>query len=465
MQPACLHAVEHRCHNYTRCISHLAIYCTPTQKPTNITLGSVIFFITLKRLLAHHAVSITATVLLLAAVSCDSIGTAGDVTCPTAPHLSAPGKDTVVVSNVDELYKAFSQQRDGTTIAIKPGTYQLRATLGITASNVTVRGMSNTCNEVVLAGAGMDNPEIENGFWISARNTKIANLTIRDVYYHTVQIDQASVAPHLYNVALINSGQQFVKSNPTEFGNGVARGTVEYSTFKYTDGPSILDRSGSGTGYTNGLSIHAGIGWRISNNTFSNFHTPDNADFLSNAAVLVWNGARETVTENNTFINVDRAISYGLSEKGHDHRGGVIRNNMVYMAPGLYSEARSASADAPIIIWDSPNTKVLHNSVLTNGNTPNSIQLRFETSAVEVAYNLTDAPIRHRDGAYFTGNKNVVNAQPDWFVDPDAGNLRITTTSAKVRDRVRRHRLAVLDIDGQQRPNGSKVDIGADEAN
>lgn len=431
--------------------------CEPVSK--------TIFSTASKTLIAQHAVSVVATVFLLAAVSCDAIGNGSDLNCPPAPSLPAPDANTVVVSNVDELYEAFTKQRDGITIGIKPGTYQLRATLGITADNVTVRGMSNVCNEVVLMGAGMDNPKIENGFWISARNTKIANLTIRDVYYHTVQIDQASVAPHLYNVGLIDSGQQFVKSNPTAFGDGVPRGTVEYSTLEYTSGPSLLDRSGSGTGYTNGLSLHAGIGWRISNNRFRNFHTPDNADYLSNAAVLVWNGARETTTENNVFIDVDRAISYGLSEKGYDHRGGVIRNNMVYMTPGLYSEARRAAADAPIIVWDSPNTKVIHNSILTNGNSPNSIQLRFETSAVEVAYNLTDAPISHRDGSYFTENKNVVNADPSWFVDPEVGNLRIKTTTPEVRDRVRRHRLALLDIDGQQRPDGRMVDIGADEAN
>jgi len=263
----------------------------------------------------------------------------------------------------------------------------------------------------------------------------------------------------------VNSGQQFVKSNPKDFGKGVPRGTVEYSTFKYTDGPSLLDRNGSGKGYTNGLSVHAGIGWRISNNIFRDIHTPDNADHLTNAAVLVWNGARETTTENNVFINVDRAISYGLSEKGFDHRGGVIRNNMVFMSPGLYSKARRAYADAPIIVWDSPSTKVIHNSVLTNGNYPNSIQLRFKTTAVEIAYNLTDAPIKHRDGSYFTENKNVVTAISSWFVDPEAGNLRLKTTVPEVLDKVRRHRLAPTDIDGQKRPTGRTVDIGADEAN
>ena len=39
-------------------------------------------------------------------------------------------------------------------------------------------------------------------------------------------------------------------------------------------------------------------------------------------------------------------------------------NNMVYMTPGTYSANRRAGSDALIIVWDSPQTQVLHNSIL-----------------------------------------------------------------------------------------------------
>jgi len=141
-------------------------------------MSSTIFTAT-KKLLPPYSALATAAVFLLTAVSFDAHGDSSDVICPAAPSLSAPNANTVVVSNVDELYKAFSKLSNGATVAIKPGTYKLRATLGITADNVTVRGMSTNCNEVTLVGAGMDNPEIENGFWISARNAKIALIKLQ----------------------------------------------------------------------------------------------------------------------------------------------------------------------------------------------------------------------------------------------------------------------------------------------
>ena len=91
-------------------------------------------------------------------------------------------------------------------------------------------------------------------------------------------------------------------------------------------------------GYTNGVSAHAADNWIIRGNVFKDFHTPDNSDYPWNPAVLMWNHSTNTLTERNTFINVDRAISYGLHDiSGSDHSGGTIRNNFVYLEPGLMS--------------------------------------------------------------------------------------------------------------------------------
>ena len=183
----------------------------------------------------------------------------------------------------------------------------------------------------------------------------------------------------------------------------------------------------------------------------------------SNAAVLVWNGAKNTITENNVFIDVDRSIAYGLGNRKNDHSGGVIRNNMIVKTPGLYSDARRSRSDASIIVWDSPGTKVVHNTVLTRGNTPKSIELRFDTSNVEVSNNITDAPIRHRDNKRFQAQSNLTNAKPNWFVHPPSGNLRLRQATREVQDKVQRHPYAERDVDGAQRPSGQRVDLGADE--
>ncbi len=384
-----------------------------------------------------------------------------------APALPLPNHVTVTVSNVAALYKAVAEQQPNTTILLEPGRYRLSSsTLAVTADNVTIRGREDNCDSVELIGPGMDNRKRKNvdaGFWINAANTTIANLTISDVYFHSIQINGTASAPRIYNVRMVNSGQQFVKANPLDFGNGVDNGIVEYSIMEYPDGPSRKDHADAGTGYTGGVDIHAGKGWRISNNEFRNFHTPDNSDHLWNPAVLVWNGAENTITENNVFIDVNRAIAYGLSDTKHDHRGGVIRNNMIIMTPGLYSKQRTASADGVIIVWDSPDTKVLHNTVLTNSNTPNSIEVRFETLGVEVSNNIVDAPITHRDNKFFLSNGNIESAKPNWFVDPVIGNLRLKENTVQALKPVKKHRLAEQDIDGEYRPFGIKVNVGADQ--
>ena len=387
--------------------------------------------------------------------------------CIAAPPLPVSNKQKVInVKSNRQLQRAIRNIRDNTTILISPGTYKLRSSIVIQADNVTIRGAANNCDSVHLVGPGMNKARygrVMNGFWVSGKNARIANLTISEIYYHTITFDSAAQSPHIYNVRMINSGQQFVKVNPRGFGQGVNNGIVEYSIMEYTNGPSAIDRDNSGTGYTNGVDIHAGSGWRLSNNRFRNFHTPDNADHLSNAAVLVWNGAKNTITENNVFIDVDRSIAYGLGNRKNDHSGGVIRNNMIIKTPGLYSDARRSRSDASIIVWDSPGTKVVHNTVLTSGNTPKSIELRFDTSNVEVSNNITDAPIRHRDNKRFQAQSNLTNAKPNWFVHPPSGNLRLRQVTREVQDKVQRHPYAERDVDGAQRPSGQRVDLGADE--
>ena len=386
--------------------------------------------------------------------------------CIAAPQLPPPPADSIRVSTDQELQWAIGNIEDNTTIVIAPGTYNLTATISITSDNVTIRGEQNDCDSVQLVGPGMRNQDygdVRHGIWISASDTLIANLTIAEIFFQTISIDGNAESPHIYNVRMINPGTQFVKVNPIAFADGVDDGIVEYSVMAFTNGTPIIDRNNGGSGYTNGVDVHAGANWRISNNRFSNFHTPDKADNLVNPAVLAWNGASGTITENNVFVDVDRAIAYGLNNRTNDHQGGIIRNNMIVQSPGLFSATRRANFDASIIVWGSPDTQVLHNTVLNNGNAPNAIDLRWNTSDGEVSNNLTDAPIRHRDQNFFASSNNITNARADWFVDPTSGNLRLALGATAPVDIAQRHDLAQYDFDGALRPTDENVDIGANE--
>jgi hypothetical protein len=247
----------------------------------------------------------------------------------------------------------------------------------------------------------------------------------------------------------------------------VDNGIVEYCRIEYTNTPPASPSHLGGSGYFNGISAHAADNWIIRNNRFKNLHNPDSSSYWWNPAVLFWNHSQNTITENNIFINTDRAIAYGLTVKDEpDHSGGIIRNNFAYIAPGLFSSARKADSDAQIIVWDSPATKVLHNTVMTNGNVKLSIEFRFATTGGEARNNLADAPIGVRGGGTYTQSGNYLNAVAAMFTDPDNSDLHILdnpSTRSYVIDKVAALADAPTDMDGDQRPVGAVADIGADE--
>jgi hypothetical protein len=365
-----------------------------------------------------------------------------------------------------QLQSAMNDLRDGDTLLLANGTYNLSRTLYVSnVNNVTIRGSSG-CDNVILVGRGMDNAtygNVPHGIWSNAHGTMIAHLTIRDIYSHPIIFNAGAQSPRVYNVKLLNAGKQFIKGNPNGPTDGIDNGVVEYSVLEYTAGPPAIDH-GAGVGYTNGLSIHTADNWTIRGNLFKNFHTPDAAAYLWNPAVLVWNHSTNTLTERNTFINVDRAIAYGLDDKtGSDHQGGMIRNNFIYIQPDLMSQGRKADSDAQILVWDSPGTKVYHNTILTNGNVLLSIETRFNTTGAEIRNNLTDAPLGARDGGSSSQSGNLLTATASLFVNPVAGDLHLKDTAMAVIDQAPMLAGVTDDVDGHPRPSGVAYDIGADE--
>jgi hypothetical protein len=389
-------------------------------------------------------------------------------TC-NAPDLPLTGTRIVQVSTEPELQSAMQDLQAGDTIVIANGTYNLSKTLYVNGkNNVTIRGNSG-CDNVVLSGNGMDNPNFGNvphGVWSSSTNTTVAHLTISSTWDNSLVFNAGAQSPHVYSVKLLDAGSQFIKSNPTDAANGIGvnDGIVEYSWLEYTNGPPSTDH-GAGTGYTNGISAHAADNWILRGNVFKDFHTPDSADYLWNPAVLMWNHSTNTLTERNTFINVDRAISYGLQDiTGFDHTGGIIRNNFIYLEPGLMSPGRKAGSDGTIIVWDSANTKVYHNTILANDNVFYSIEFRFaSTTGGEARNNLADLPVHLRDNAQAAQSGNLLTAVPAMFVNASAANLHLSANATDAIDQAPVLGTVTSDFDNESRPQGNGYDIGADE--
>jgi hypothetical protein len=387
-----------------------------------------------------------------------------------------PGPSVFWVNTEAALQTAVNGLQSGQTIVIQRGTYHLSRTIWLglhrPLTNVTIRGATDNFDDVVLLGAGMDNANYGNvamgiSVW-NAQYVTIANLSVGNVYYHPIELkgDAGAGNVHLYHLHLFNGGEQIIKSQPGT-GTGVNNVTLEYSLIEYTAGTPTTNH-GPGIGYTDGISAHHIAGWDIRDNLFRNFHTPDSSSWWWNPVVLIWNGSSNNLVERNTFINADRAIAFGLQNRTgfYDNQGGIIRNNFVYMTPGLFSPIRKASADAQILVYDSPNTQVLNNTVITSGNTPRSIETRWTTFGVQIWNNLADARLGARDGGQYTQGGNYLTATASMFVNPASGNLHLVANSATSTYVIGKAPSLVNvtdDWDGQPRPSRSNIDIGADQ--
>lgn len=335
-----------------------------------------------------------------------------------APRLPRPTGQVVRVSNVEQLYRAVATIESNTTIMLARGEYRLHRPVALSrpVKNVAIRGATGQFSDIVLRGAGMNNEAVWHGIMAEkVDGLLIADLSIGEVGYHPITVKSQCRRLHVYHCRLFDAGEQFVKTNSGGNGRGSDFGIVEYSVIEYT-------RSGPADGYTNGVDVHGGDNWAIRHNLFRNIRTPRGAQYKNVPAVLMWNGAKDTVCEANTFLNCDRAIAFGLVRRNgfQDHEGGVIRNNFVYG-----TRQQVPHIDAGITVC-SPGTKVLHNTVLHNGGYENAIEARFPgTTGVQIAGNLVDGRIAARNDAQVQTAHNVTDARGDAFRQANAADLHL----------------------------------------
>lgn len=317
---------------------------------------------------------------------------------PTAPTSDATA-DVVRVKSSGDLQDAVARLRNGQTIELAAGTYQVPGEalyLPEPLRDVTIAGATGHRDDVRIRGGR---------FSIWANN--VSGLTVRDLTLegaseHGIILNCAAHAPVVRNVALRDIGDQFIKANPGPGGCGVDNGVVEDSLFEYTRGAPDT--------YTNGVDVHFGAGWIIRRNTFRNFV----GGGLVGPAVLLWNASRDSVVEGNTFIDNVRDIAFGLDagmtarapvSNGAlpDHRGGRISGNTITRRAGL------PGVDVAISVADSPDTRVEGNTITIARGYPNAIEYRFpRTTGVVITGNTVDAAIQARDGATATVTNNTV---------------------------------------------------------
>jgi hypothetical protein len=395
--------------------------------------------------------------ILALALVMSAAGPAGAQSTPSAPPLPDRGSRTVPVSTVAQLQQAVNRLASDTTIVIQPGTYRLTGPLYVRGNlrNVAIRGASDNRDDVVIAGGGMRDASgnVPFGIWTGGGTidgVTIANLTIRDVSEHAIILNPQTRRPHLYNLRLLDVGDQFVKGNPDSAGTGVNDCILEHSVVEYT--------TTAPDSYSNGIDIHGGQNWIVRRNTFRNITSPPGQPLMG-PAILFWNRAGNTLTEGNVLLNCARGISYGLIDRPgiDDHTGGIIRNNIVF-------RSAAQAGDVGIHVADSPETQVLNNTVVLSGTYPFAIEYRYPSSArLTLANNLVDGTLERRDGATATVRNNVTGVTAAMFVDITTGDLHLAAGATAAIDTGSTEMNVPDDVDGRPRPRGAAYDVGADE--
>ncbi len=422
---------------------------------------------------------------LLAANFSSSFTTAAASTAPSfpnnqpAPSLPPPTGTVINVSTVSQLQSAVANLKSGQTIMIAAGTYKLSGTLYVPQglTNVAIRGATGKAGDVVIQGDALLDPyapyngsdtwgagsgvsgSILYGVWLgNVQGVTVADLTLKDFVDHAIILNAGVQSPLIHNVVMLDTGEQLIKSNPDGSGGGVNNGIVEYCTIGYT--------SLAANNYTNGIDLHTTQNWIIRNNLFQNIATANpltiyGVGALAGPAILVWNGSKNCTVENNTFINCQREIAFGLNDPStitDDNSGGIIANNFIY-------RSGTQHGDVAIGVWNSPGTEVAYNTIILNGDYVNAIEYRYATTTgVKILYNLTDSAIAQRDSASGTVTGNVTSGvQSSWFVNESAGNLHLTSAATGAIGKGTYLPEVSTDYDGQARPSNGPTDVGADE--
>jgi len=358
----------------------------------------------------------------------------------------------VVVSTVGELETAVSNANSGgdKEIILKNGTYTLNDVLGIWADGVTVRSQSGSRANVKIYGQGMYGG-VTHIFNVAGTDFTAKDMTIGRVSNHAIQIwgNNNSSNTLLSNLHIVDTYEQMVKiSYDPSSSNCSENGVMQNCLLEYTAeiGPQY---------YIGGIDGHQTKNWIVRNNVFKNISSPSGD--VAEHAVHFWSDSKDTLVENNWIINCDRGIGFGLGNRGHIR--GIIRNNMIY-----HSSTDHGFADVGIGLENASNAKVYNNTVFLAHSYPNAIEYRFSgTSGGIIKNNLCNKSITSRDGGSAQVSHNTTSAQSSWFVNLSSGDLHLASAVSQVVDKGVSISGLVSDFDGDSRPQGSGIDIGADE--
>ncbi len=394
-----------------------------------------------------------------------------------APLPPPPAGETIVnVSTEAQLWAAVNAATPHTTILLSDGTYHLGTNghyVWLDTPHVTLRSASGNRAAVILD----DNYSRTQIVSIMASNVTLADLTIKRAFTHPIHVSTGSgdtLNTLIYNVHIVDPGQQAIKINPGSAGYYPDNGVIACSTIELTDAgrPQIRDNC-----YTGGIDAHQARDWVIRDNHIEGFWCSSG---LAEHGIHLWRGCRDPQIERNVLRNNARGIGLGLVTSGTartyadhpcpetsgyvDHYGGIIRNNAVF-ANRAELFTSQAGFDSGIGLWNACRAQVYHNTVASTQAPFSAIEWRFANASVTLTNNLVSHNLRQRDGATATQAGNLTDAPLTLFVDGADGDLHLRASASAAIDQgvALASGLCDDDMDSDPRPIGPARDIGADE--
>jgi len=340
---------------------------------------------------------------------------------------------------------------------------------------VTLRSASGNRETVILDG----NYESTEIITVAASDVTIADLSIHRPYTHAIHVtasDGHTLNTLIHNVHIIDPREQAIKINPGGDGVYPDQGRITCCRMELTDtGRPHVNPTATGC-YTGGVDAHQARDWVISDNHIEGFWCQSD---LSEHAIHLWRGCRDTIVERNVLLDNARGVGFGMSSSGTarsfddepcgglnayiGHYRGIIRNNFIAADRAeLFSSGEGF--DCGVCLWSSCGTQVLHNSIASTGPNFSSIEWRFAGSTdVLIANNAASHAIMERTDASGTVLSNLEDAPMSLFVDVQNADLHLNNnpTSAVDQGADLAENAPTHDIDVD--PRDATPDIGADE--
>ena len=369
---------------------------------------------------------------------------------------TAGGGQIVTVSTVQQLRDAVLAATPGTIIELTDGTYAWSDNTTLARiedkQNLTIRSQSGNRDAVVLQGLGISS-STEFVFKLTrSDHVTIENLTMRDVYWHCVQLNEGSECFTVRNCLMWDAGEGPIKST-------VLGSSGPFCDYGLVDNCVIGFTTTGKRSVIEGIDVIAVRGWVIKDTEFYNVIHPKPRNVAYGCFAKA--ASEDTVIENCYFQDCQVSMSFGGGgspislhryEAPCEHYRGILRNNIIHY-----------SSDVGVYMNKAADFKIYNNTLWT-ANGFSSIDVRFAESYGSIINNICSDGYQLRDGGLATFATNLFNASASLFVNQAGANYHLASTATQAINQGTDTTADVAyDMDWESRPKGSAVDIGADE--